>query len=282
MLLNKADAQTLPNANFEDTNSTGAIPFFDDWSGDEYGSGISTDAQSGNFSLSVWNWYYYARGYAMNGAPNFETQAYKSGTPYTQKAIKLHGFYHYDTVDTYTDDDTALVAVLLKKYNTSTQSVDTVGYGVAYLFYQNPADGFAPFEVVINDIQPGIQPDSIVVLVKSSTSGFCSNMSSGYCLYFTVDNLSLETPLGLTDIDGKKIKPEIYPNPSDGNFTVDFLSGGMESIRIMGIDGKLIHQASVNGTNKFDFSLVNAIGGMYLAEITTSNGTIFIERLIVK
>jgi hypothetical protein len=279
----KATAQSLPNADFEQTDSSGTHPLFADWSGDEYGSGISTQSQSGNYSLSVWNWYFYARGYAMNGAPNFYLDAYKSGTPYTQKATKLSGFYTYDSTNTYSTDDSALVAVLLKKYNTTTQSVDTIGYGKARLPHYLPGDlTFAPFEVIIDDLQPSLQPDSIVILIQSSTDGFCANTSSGYCLYFSIDNLSLETPLGITDINENKIKPQIYPNPSAGNFSIDFPYAEMESVRILSIDGKLIYQASLNGLNKFDLSLENLVVGMYITEITTVNGTVFTERLVVE
>jgi hypothetical protein len=282
-LLNKATAQNLSNADFEQTDSTGTHPLFEDWSGDILGSGISTQAHSGTYSINVWNWYYYSRGYAMNGADNFYLDAYKSGTPYSQKATRLNGFYYYDTTGTDSEDDSALVAVLLKKYNTSTQSIDTIGYGRTYLPHHAPGDlTFASFEVIIEDIQPGMQPDSIVILLQSSKDGSICNVSgSGYCLYFSVDALSLETPLGITDVNENKIKPQIYPNPSNGNFTVDFPYGEMESIKIISIDGKLIYDAQVNGMRKFNLSLNDISAGIYVAEIKTVNGIVMKERFIL-
>lgn len=281
-ILTEATAQSLPNSNFEQTDSSGAHPLFAGWSGDEFGSGISSQSQSGNYSMSVWNWYYYARGYAMNGALNFYLDAYKSGTPYTQKATKLNGFYIYDSTGTDSENDSALVAVLLKKYNTITQSVDTIGYGKTYLSHHSPGNfSFAPFEVMIDDLQPGVQPDSIVILLQSSKNGLCKIAGSGYCLYFTVDNLSLETPLGITDINENKIRPQIYPNPSNGNFTVDFPYGEMESISIISLDGKLIHKTTLGGMRKFDLSLNDISTGTYVAEIKMADGAVTTERFII-
>lgn len=284
-LLNKATAQTLPNANFEQTDTIGSFPFISDWEGDGFGGAPSIVSQNGNYSMMIWNWYWYSRAYAYNGNnPSLGFgSAYKGGTPYTQKALKLNGYYRYDTSYTQTEDDSAIVAVLLKKYNATLQKVDTIGFGEVHLPSYSPGDNsFAPFEVNIQDWQPGIQPDSIVVYMQSSISGFCAMSTNGECLYFNVDNLSLETPLGITDINGNKIKPQIYPNPSNGNFTIDFPQGEMESIKIISIDGKLIHETSVNGMRKFDLSLTDITTGIYIAEIKIVDGLVMTERFVIE
>jgi len=279
------NAQSIINPDFEQTDTINSFAYISDWEGDGFGGAPSTLSQSGNYSMMIWNWYWYGRAYAYNGNnPSLGFgSAYKGGTPYTQKAIKLHGYYRYDTSYTQTEDDSAVVAVLLKKYNTTLQKVDTIGYGSIHLPSYSPGDNsFAAFEVNIQDWQPGIQPDSIVVYMQSSISGFCAMSTNGECLYFNVDNLSLETPLGITDVKGNKIKPQIYPNPSDGNFTVEFPQGEMESIKIISIDGKLIHETSVNGIRKFDLSLTHISTGIYVAEIKTVDGRVMTERFVIE
>lgn len=279
------NAQTIINPDFEQTDTLNGFAFISDWEGDGFGGAPSTVSQSGNYSMMIWNWYWYGRAYAYNGSnPSLGFgSAYKGGTPYTQKALKLNGYYRYDTSYTQTEDDSAVVAVLLKKYNSTLQKVDTIGFGEVHLPSYSPGDNsFAPFEVNIQDWQPGIQPDSIVVYMQSSISGFCGMATNGECLYFNVDNLSLETPLGITDIQGNKIAPKIFPNPSNGNFTIDFPQGEMESIKIYSIDGKLINKFSANGMRKMDVSLSGLYPGIYVAEIKTVNGVVMTERMVVE
>lgn len=282
---NSLNAQSIINPDFEQTDTINSFPFITDWEGDGFGGAPSTIAQSGNYSMRIWNWYWYGRAYAYNGNnPSLGFgSAYKGGTPYTQKALKLNGYYRYDTSYTQTEDDSAVVAVLLKKYNTTLQKVDTIGFGEVHLPSFSPGDNsFAPFEVNIQDWQPGIQPDSIVVYMQSSISGFCAMSTNGECLYFNVDNLSLETPLGITDIKGNKIKPQIYPNPSNGNFTIEYTQDELESIKIYSIDGKLINEFSVNGMRKFDLSITHIHSGIYVAEIQTVDGMVMTERMVVE
>lgn len=285
LFIGSINAQSLLNPDFEQTDTINSFAFISDWEGDGFGGAPSIVSQNGNYSMMIWNWYWYGRAFAYNGdKPSLGFgSAYKGGTPYTQKAIKLNGYYRYDTSYTQTEDDSAVVAVLLKKYNTTTQKVDTIAFGEVHLPSYSPLDNsFAAFEVNIHDWQPGIQPDSIVVYMQSSISGFCAMSTNGECLYFNVDNLSLETPLGITDIKGNKIKPQIYPNPSNGNFTIDFPQGEMESIKIISIDGRLIHETSVNELRKFDLSLTNISTGIYVAEIKTVDGLVMTERLVVE
>lgn len=279
----EVNAQSLFNPDFEQTDTVNGFEFIAGWEGDGFGGAPSAVAQNGNYSMMIWNWYWYGRAYAYNGNnPNiaFGT-AYKGGTPYTQKAMKLNGYYRYDTSYTQTNADTAIVAVLLKKYNTTLQKVDTVGYGITYLTSYSPSDNsFAPFEVIINDLQPGIQPDSIVVYMQSSLNGFCAMSTAGECLYLSIDNLSLETPLGISDINGNKIVPKIFPNPATNEFSIEFTADEISSVKIYSITGNLVHQLTQNDSQLLNISLNTFDKGMYLVEITDSEGNTYTDRLV--
>ena len=280
---NKATAQNILNPDFEQTDTINSFPFITDWEGDGFGGAPSTIAQSGNYSMRIWNWYWYGRAYAYNGNnPSLGFgSAYKGGTPYTQKALKLNGYYRYDTSYTQTEDDSAVVAVLLKKYNTTLQKVDTIGYGFVHLPSHSPGDNsFAPFEVSIQDWQPGIEPDSIVVYMQSSISGFCAMSTNGECLYFNVDNLSLETPLGITDIKGNKIAPKVFPNPASNDFSIEFTVDVISSVKIYSITGNLVYLLTQHDSPLLNISLNNFDEGMYLVEITDSKGNTYTDRLV--
>ena len=101
------------NSGFE--LGTDSIP--DNWTLDDFGSGRTTNyAASGNYSMSVWNWYYYAPGITANGnAGDLSNIASQAGTPFIYKPAYLEGYYQYDTTGTFSDNDSAVVEVLLKK-----------------------------------------------------------------------------------------------------------------------------------------------------------------------
>lgn len=272
---NLVQSQSLPNSGFETIDTSG---FPQEWSSDGHGSGSSSLSHSGNFSMSVWNWYYYAKGFALNGFASSYLWAYQGGTPYTQKATRLNGYYRYDTIDTYSTGDSAMVAVLLKKYNTITQQVDTIGYGKIHLPFYAPSDEtFAAFSVDIDDWDSSQQPDSIVVLLLSSLNGFCANDDDGNCLYFNVDDLSLETPLGTTDISGNKIETEIYPNPAVENVMLKITTeiSGENRISITDAAGKTIDEKTIflnMGINRHEISLENMENGIYFISIQSDSG----------
>lgn len=275
-------AQTLPNPDFEQIINISGTDFPVGWSPNQNGTSVSTISHSGNYSMAVWNWYYYSPGYAQNGAEHWIPEAYKGGTPYTGKAIKLNGFYHYDTTGTDSDHDSAVIAVLLKKFNTGTQQVDTVGYGMIRLPHHAPGDyTFAPFELTINDVQPGIHPDSIVVFVRSSENGFCSVSGSGNCLYFYVDQLSLETIMGTTDLQGNYIDMELFPNPTNKQFTLRFLKEEQRDIFIYAANGSLVYSETNNALSK-TLSIDNLPKGLYLVHCYSISGTFVTKKLIIE
>lgn len=273
-LWNNVFAQTLPNSGFENLDVNG---FPDEWTGDGFGSGASSSSHSGNNSLSVWNWYYYAKGFTVNGSAVSVFQLNGAGTPYTQKATSLNGFYRYDTVDTYSNFDSAQITVLLKKRNTITQQVDTIGFGVLHLPAHAPGDGtFAPFSLQIDDWDAGQQPDSIVVLFQSSLNGFCENADDGNCLYFNVDDLSLVTPLGLTDLNQSKIELKAFPNPFQDEITlsVPSMENTNGNVFIKDITGKIIRSVQttlVEGINTVRIDFSELIAGIYFAEVQMQN-----------
>ena len=147
------------------------IPY--DWSLDGFGSGRTEDyASNGSYSMSVWNWYWYAEGVTVNGDVD-QTNMYSlfkyGGTPFVHVPESIEGMYLYDTTETYSDNDSAVVEIFLKKYNTATGATDTVAYGRKHLPGTSMNQSFVPFEVPIEPMMPGVSPDTIVIL-----DGLCS------------------------------------------------------------------------------------------------------------
>ena len=100
---------TILNGGFEN----GIDSLATNWTIDPLGSGRSTNyAFSGNYSMSVWNWYYYIEGIATNGTINSSFGIFDAvkngGTPFVYKPAFIEGHYLYDTTGTVSNNDSAI------------------------------------------------------------------------------------------------------------------------------------------------------------------------------
>lgn len=212
-------AQVL-NGSFEDLTDT--LPSY--WNIADLGADLQTQyLHSGSQGLAVWNWYYYSKGYAINGntdpAVNLYNKMPGAGTPTTEKALRLTGYYYYDTTQTDTEADTALITVAYRTWNANTADYDTVAWGMKY-FMPTAGTGMEPFSIDIEDMAPGTDPDTVVIVLRSSLNGFCNTLSAGNCLYFYVDDLALENTTGTTDVMAQFARVQVYPNPATGRVTL--------------------------------------------------------------
>lgn len=265
------------NGDFEDLNDT--LPMH--WYTDDFGAGLKTNyVHSGTYALAVWNWYYYAKGFVVNGIgqPNQFTQMQGSGTPSTEKALFLTGYYFYDTTGTDTNNDTALITVAYRKWNNGNQTYDTVAYGAKHLL---PTPGTTPvaFSVAIDDLAPGIDPDTVLIYIQSSLNGFCDAGAFGNCLYLYVDNLKLENTTGVTDVMGQFTQPILYPNPATNVVTV-LANTANAKWKLYDLTGKLVQSSTLSaGENHLDISANPS--GLYMA-LVTENGNIVARDKLVK
>ncbi len=72
------------------------------------------------------------------------------------------------------------------------------------------------------------------------------------------------------------IKAKLYPNPNNGNFTVNFNStyGGEFKTRIFNTNGQLLYDNSIDisiGENKLDFDVQTLNSGIYILELSNNN-----------
>ena len=109
------------------------------------------------------------RGFVVNG-DHFYTNNLgyidysKCGTPFPYRPAKLRGHYKFDnTSPSLTNFGKAIV--LLKKYNTTLQKIDTIAY--AETTTQLLATGWALFELPLT-YYSAVIPDSVVVIFESS------------------------------------------------------------------------------------------------------------------
>lgn len=276
LLLPVANQAQVLNGDFEDLNDT--LPA--NWYSGDFGAGLKSNyAQSGTYSLAVWNWYYYAKGFVVNGSANANqfTNMAGSGTPSTEKALFLTGYYFYDTTGTNTNNDTALVTVAYRKWDNTNLTYDTVAFGVKYLL---PTSGNSPvgFSVAIDDLAPGVDPDTVLIYIQSSLGGFCDADAIGNCLYLYVDNLKLENANGVTDVMGQFNQPILYPNPATNMVTV-LATEPNSQWQLYDLAGKQVQSSALStGENHLDISAQPS--GIYVAVVTENGNIIAREKLI--
>jgi len=262
---NYAASQTIFNPGFEDWDVTMGDTVQQNWSTSGNGAGQSSDSYSGGFAAVVWNWYSYAQGILVNGNDQSMFNIIQAGTPVSGKPTKLSGFYKYE--DVTVPGDSAQVIVILKKYNTTLNQIDTVGYAEKLL---GSASSYTPFQVDITDMQPGIMPDSIVIAFYSSVGAFCQVDPN--CSYLFIDDLALDIQTGIIDIDELFRPIKIYPNPFSTSTTLEFENKNDEKqiLTIYNSTGALVRKIDniTNGSVRIERE--NLKSGLYFFQLTNT------------
>ncbi|MCX6274250.1 MAG: T9SS type A sorting domain-containing protein [Bacteroidetes bacterium] len=277
----------IPNADFENWTVQVNDTTPENWSSSGFGASRSSNAQSGNYSVYVWNWYYYGPGYIVNGDisnggfTKFST--YVGGTPLSEKPTKLHGYYFYILDDNGPYADSAFVNVIAKKYNTSLSQPDTVALGRLHL---PPSTSWLPFTVDIADLAPGIDPDSIVISFWSCLDNncFCDVGGDGNCLFFYVDNISLELPTGILPIDDLFGKFSVFPSVISESAVVQVpkSDGSAVELSLFNTLGGCVRKLSAASGSKISFSSDGIDPGMYILKASSAGKILGTKKLIIQ
>lgn len=270
---------TIMNSGFENGIDTLA----DDWTLSESGAGRTSDfSASGDYSLSVWNWYWYISGFSANGTIENPSDIYsavtKGGTPFVYTPTAIEGFYRYDTTSTVTENDSAVVEVFLKKYNNINQSIDTVAHGIVHLPATDLTQGLIPFQIPIMNLLPGVSPDSIVITLQSSINGNCEQNGSANCLYLYVDDLSAMLSAGI-QVPIFNPKVQFWPNPVIDMLSITIPEQNKATVSITDLAGKVVLERQIMATDQLNLEALKS--GAYILN-TTINGVINSFKIIKK
>ena len=95
------------------------------------------------------------------------------------------------------------------------------------------------------------------------------------CTY--VVDVFVPGPLDITNV-GSDDKPDVYPNPSNGNITIDLpsLNSGEYELTIRTISGKVIKSIETVGGSKIE----TTIPGIYIIGVVQSGAYIAAERIV--
>lgn len=119
-------------------------------------------------------------------APNMVIQ----GKPFTQKPLKLKGYYKYTSVN----GDSAAIYSNITRYNTQTSQRDTIAE--VRFPVLNTVSAYTLFEIDYNYLLTDVTPDSLTIVFSSSADGANFNGQTGSTLF--IDDISLLLPGKIT------------------------------------------------------------------------------------
>jgi len=217
-----------------------------------------------------------------NGAPNLIGSPFSDpsidiitgGTPISSKPDKLIGYYKFDNND---PADSGYAVVILKKYNTTLNKVDTVGMG-DFLFPEKLT--YTKFEIDINDMMPTTIPDSIVIAFYS-TDPNKPKAPNFPTTGLIVDSLGLWfAPNSVADAEHTIAEPQVYPNPTHHILTIDWEGNEAYEMSIYNVLGQPVQVINAIGKSSIDVSELPK--GQYFIRITPSDGNqIFTKSFMV-
>lgn len=94
-----------------------------------------------------------------------------------------------------------------------------------------------------------------------------------------VANSSCTDVANLGVLDNENLELSVYPNPTNGNFTVQLSEKTDGTINVFSTDGKLVLSEAINSRTLIGFSLENMDNGLYMIQVLTKSET-YTLRLI--
>lgn len=262
----------IPNAGFESWNFFEADTMPDEWFISAFGAADTHESFSGEHAIVLWNWYYFVEGFAYTSANNtglfsFPTGfIYDSGVPVSTRPVNLKGYYKYVYGNNDGNADSAVVAISLRKYNAELNIKDSVGYAELRL---PPTDTYTAFTLPIHYYNE-LMPDTMVIALYSSVDGFCEIASDGNCLYFYVDDLTLETATGLLPVDDL-FSANTYPVPANNILHISLENSKGISLQLYDAAGKLMATSFTTRQNEVLLNVSQLQSGIYFYSIENSD-----------
>jgi hypothetical protein len=161
------------------------------------------------------------------------------------KPSKFYGWYKFEQVN----GDSCAAILLASKWNTTLHKKDTIGY--CRTDFKTPQTAWTYFEMPVT-YTGSDTPDSLLVLLVSSGGFSALNFQGGVgqvgnTMY--VDDISIDYPLGITQVLMPEIGVKTYPNPARGSMTVELtqrIPGGM--LDIYDMEGRLVSSQTLENT----------------------------------
>jgi hypothetical protein len=205
-------------------------------------------------------------GILFNGTVNVSPASYSPGIPCSSKLTQYKFWYQYNP----NGNDTAECRVALLS------SGNLVAGGV---FKTNVAtSGWQQATINFTYIS-SLTPDTLYVLYSSASLDM--SPKAGSVLW--VDDVTVTLPTGVEEALGKENDLEIYPNPSNGNFSITpkVNHNKLQTVEIYNIVGKLIYSETIKNRSTFNINISQSPKGIYFVKFNDGE-KITTEKIIVQ
>jgi hypothetical protein len=194
-------------------------------------------------------------GFMVLGSINIDGTLIPTPYNYPTKPNSLNFYSKYNPNGT----DTALVAVLMFKYNTVLNKRDTIGEG--YYIVGANQNSYVLTTVPITYSMPSVNPDSMLIFVIASGSNPATGQYPKVGSAIFVDHFHFDVTAGL---ENKNVSTSVtvYPNPSTFAVNFKFDAEQPKSVVIYDLSGRIIENVSVNSST-LSISTENWSKGFY-------------------
>jgi hypothetical protein len=242
--------------------------------------------RSGNYSVRLetkvytptsWNIYRYwgipyigheyndTLGILFDGKVNVTNQTFRPGIACTQNLTQFKFYYQYRP----NGNDTAECRVALLSSGTPVAG----GY-----FKTGASTGSAGWQqAVINFTYiNGLTPDTLLILYSSSSLDY--RPKAGSVLW--IDDASVSLATGVEEILADENRTVVFPNPSNGSFSVRRENSRSQTIEIFNVIGEKIYSA-INNKATFNIDISPSPKGIYFVKISDGEKST-IEKIVVQ
>ncbi len=259
-------AQNIPNANFSDVYIGGLDRLHDwgnsegcsvgeprvilqyvmvDYSQPDYAVRLRTQTDTSGHAFPS---FLFSSSLMWQYNPGCDENFILTGQPFPHRPDKMLGWYKFRN-DSLITNDFGTATVILKKFNTTTQMPDTIGFGTIQLTPTLSDSVFEAFEVPITYLQPTVTPDSIAVFFYSTGTQQVGGV-------LTIDSLSFDfSSANQNQVLPKSNTYQIRQNPVQNTAYITSKEVHLSqprSIQVLSVDGKVIFETIAR---RFPFSL---------------------------
>lgn len=168
--------------------------------------------------------------------------------------------------------DTLVVPSDYADISTTISGSSSVDPSTAYT-YSVPNDPNVTYNwSVTNGVINSGQGTNSVSVTFSGSGSVSVTLTDGGCQGTDTKNVTA-TPTAIDEASG--INANIYPNPSNGIFTLQLERTDALSIRIMDVSGKVLRSEQLSGSTLYNIDMQSAPIGVYVMEIETNEGKSF-------
>jgi Secretion system C-terminal sorting domain len=162
--------------------------------------------------------------------------------------------------------DIGFISAVLTKWNSSSNSRDTIGFGSKDLIDMEMAwiNFSIPFTYNSND-----NPDSCIIVLSASGANPAQNS------YLYVDNLSFTNPTQSVSNLSSDMAFDLYPNPTTQNITLNLESNQTANLNISVMDalGNLCSTTLAQKGSLLNIDVSHLSSGIYFVRVQTSGRT---------